>query len=136
MIFTPAIVRKQWVEKWIGQPIEQWDEQEKHKVLSSWTERWTKEQRKLERIVPPGTDPGTDPGKSQVVPEDPPSSRRVLKLLLGLRKAESAVLAQARTGWIGLARFLYSRKVPRSNISTVPVLSWRRNVLTHGPILH
>jgi hypothetical protein len=30
---TPASVRKQWVEKWIGQPIEQWDEREKPKVL-------------------------------------------------------------------------------------------------------
>jgi hypothetical protein len=35
----------------------------------------------------------------------------VLKLHSGLRKAESAVLVRARTGRIGLARFLYSRKV-------------------------
>jgi hypothetical protein len=76
-------------------------------VLASWTERWTKEKRKLERVIRPGT----DPGNSQVVPKDPPASGRVLKLHSGLRKAESAVLVQARTGRIGLARFLYSRKV-------------------------
>jgi hypothetical protein len=75
-------------------------------VLASWTERWTKEKRKLERVVRPGT----DPGNSQVAPKDPPPSGRVLKLHSGLRKAESAVLVQARTGRIGLARFLYSRK--------------------------
>jgi hypothetical protein len=36
----------------------------------------------------------------------------VLKLHLGLQKAESSVLVQARTGRIGLAKFLYNRKVP------------------------
>jgi hypothetical protein len=36
----------------------------------------------------------------------------VLKLHSGLRKAESSVLVQTRTGRIGLAKFLYSRKVP------------------------
>jgi hypothetical protein len=36
----------------------------------------------------------------------------VLKLHSGLRKAESSVLVQARTGSIGLAKFLYKRKVP------------------------
>jgi hypothetical protein len=30
---TPAAARMQWVEKWLGQPIEQWDEREKQKVL-------------------------------------------------------------------------------------------------------
>jgi len=36
----------------------------------------------------------------------------VLELHKDLRKAESALLVQARTGHIGLAKFLYSRKVP------------------------
>jgi hypothetical protein len=35
----------------------------------------------------------------------------VLKLHSGLRKAESSVLVQACTGRIGLAKFLYNRKV-------------------------
>jgi hypothetical protein len=80
----------------------------KRRVLANWTERWTKEQRKLERAVRPGT----DLGNSQVVPEDPPLSGRVLKLHSRLRKAEIVVLVQVRTGRIGLARFLYSREVP------------------------
>ena len=103
---TPASARRQWVEKWIGQPIEQWDEQEKPKVLQDWKIRRTEDSRRAERIVRPGTDPGG------TVPEDIPPNRAVLKLHSGLRKAESSVLVQARTGRIGLAKFLYSCKVP------------------------
>ena len=36
----------------------------------------------------------------------------MLGLHKDLRKAESALLIQARTGRIGLAKFLYSRRVP------------------------
>ena len=36
----------------------------------------------------------------------------MLKLPTGLRKAECSVLIQARRGHIGLAKFLYNRKVP------------------------
>jgi len=36
----------------------------------------------------------------------------VLKLYAGLRKAESPVLVQAHAGRIGLAKFVYNRKVP------------------------
>jgi hypothetical protein len=32
-IDSPKAVRKQWAENWTGQPIEQWNEQEKRKVL-------------------------------------------------------------------------------------------------------
>src|SRR5579862_3156138 len=46
-------------------------------------------------------------------PKDPPPSRQILKLHVGLRKAESSILAQARTGRVGLAKFLYRQKVPR-----------------------
>ena len=45
------------------------------------------------------------------VSEDTPSSRALLKLHSGLRKAEGSVLVQACTGRTGLAKFLYSRKV-------------------------
>jgi hypothetical protein len=55
---TPASVRKQWVEKWIGQPVEQWDEREKRRVLQDWTARWTEDVRKTGRVVRPGTNPG------------------------------------------------------------------------------
>jgi hypothetical protein len=56
--------------------------------------------------------PGTDPGGRQLVPEDTPPDRKVLKLHSMLRKAESSVLVQARTGCIGLAKFLYGWHVP------------------------
>jgi hypothetical protein len=104
---TPAATRRQWVEKWIGQPIEQWDEREKPKVLADWTNRWKAGLRGPERVVQPGTDPG-----SRAVLEDTPPNKAVLKLHSGLQKAESSVLVQARTGRIGLAKFLYNRKVP------------------------
>ena len=48
-----------------------------------------------------------------MVIEDPPPSRQVLKLHAGLKKAESSMLVQAHTGRVGLAKFLYGRKVPR-----------------------
>jgi hypothetical protein len=107
---TPASVRKQWVGKWTEQPIEQWDEREKPKVLADWTARWKTQ------VVQPGTDPGTSRGtsveSSRAIPEVAPPNKAVLKLHSGLQKAESSVLVQARTGRIGLAKFLYNRKVP------------------------
>jgi hypothetical protein len=96
------------VEKWIGQPIEQWGEQEKPKVLADWTNRWKAGRRRLEQVVRSGTLPG-----SRAIPEDTPPNKVVLKLHLGLQKAESSVLVQAQTGRIGLAKFLYNGKVPR-----------------------
>jgi hypothetical protein len=51
-----------------GQPIEQWNEQEKRKVLEDWKERWKRErerdQKRVERIVRPGTDPGSSSKQS------------------------------------------------------------------------
>ena len=43
---------------------------------------------------------------------DNPPTKQVLKLHEGLRKAESSLLIQVRTGKIGLNKFLYSRQVP------------------------
>jgi hypothetical protein len=106
-IDTSGTARKQWAENWTGQLIEQWDEQEKRKVLEDWKERWERDRKRVERIVRPGTDPG-----SKAILEDTPPNEAVLKLHSGLRKAESSVLVQARTGRIGLAKFLYNRKVP------------------------
>jgi len=42
----------------------------------------------------------------------PAPTKDVLQIHNGLHKAESALLVQARTGRIRLARFLHSRKVP------------------------
>jgi hypothetical protein len=77
-------------------------------VLEDWTARWTRDQKRTERVVRPGT----DPMGRQTVPEDTPSNKGALKLHSRLRKAESLVLVQARTGRIRLARFLYNHKVP------------------------
>src|SRR5271163_2362422 len=54
----------------------------------------------------------TDLGGKKWVIEDTPPTDKVIELHKGLRKAESAMLVQARTKKIGLAEFLYSRKVP------------------------
>ena len=77
-------------------------------MLQDWTVKWTEDRRRTKRIVRPGT----DPAGRQTVPEDPSPNRAVLKLHFGLRKAQNSVLVQARPGRIGLAKFLYSRKVP------------------------
>jgi hypothetical protein len=77
-------------------------------VLADWTDRWEKGQRRQERVIRPGT----DPEDNCVVPEDPPPGRQVLELHAGLKKAESSMLVQARTSRVGLAKFLYGRKVP------------------------
>ena len=111
---TPGVERKLRVEEWTRLPIDQWDWREKKLVLQDWERRWHIENRKLDRIVRPGTDLG---GRG-VVPENTPPTKQMLKLHEGLRKAESALLTQARTGRIGLAKFLYERSVPGFTTAT------------------
>jgi hypothetical protein len=79
-------------------------------VLEDWKERWKRERdrKRVERIVRPKTDPSSS---SKAIPKDTLPNEAVLKLHFRLRKAESSVLVQARTGRIGLAKFLYNRKV-------------------------
>jgi hypothetical protein len=86
-----------------------WNKRKKRKVLADWTARGKKDQERADRVV----QPGAGPGRRQVVPENTPPNKVVLKLHSGLRKAEGSVLVQARTGRIGLAKFLNSCKVPR-----------------------
>ena len=105
---TPGAKRRLWVEEWTGRPLDQWDRQEKKLVLRDWQKRWHAENRRLGRIVRPSTDRGNCP----VVPEDTPLTKQVLGLHKNLYKAESARLVQARTKRIGLAEFLFNRKVP------------------------
>jgi hypothetical protein len=76
-------------------------------VLADWTGKWKAGPRRLERVAQPGTNPG-----GQAIPEDTPLNKAVVRLHAGLQKAESSVLVQARTGRIGLAKFLYNRKAP------------------------
>jgi hypothetical protein len=105
---TPGAKRKLWVEEWTGRPLDQWDCREKKQVYQYWEKRWHAENRRLGRVVRPNTDRGNRP----VIPEDTPPTKQVLKLYKNLYKAESALLVQARTKRIGLAQFLYNRKVP------------------------
>jgi hypothetical protein len=76
-------------------------------VLEDWKERWKKGQKRVERVVRPGTNLG-----SRAILEDTPLNKAVLKLHSRLGKAESSILIQACTSQIGLAKFLYIRKVP------------------------
>jgi hypothetical protein len=67
------------VEKWIGQPIEQWNEREKLKVLADWTNRWKVGLRRLKQVVQLRTNLG-----SRAILEDAPLNKAVLKLYSGL----------------------------------------------------
>ena len=71
---SPGQRRKVWAEKWIGGPIDQWNEQEKPRVLQSWKERWEAHNRKV------GRDAGREPARSGIVPSDTPPTSRVLSL--------------------------------------------------------
>jgi hypothetical protein len=60
-----------------------------------------------------------DQGWSQgVAPEDTPSTKQVPKLSEEIRKRGSALLTQAGTGRVGLAKFLYGRRVPGFTAAT------------------
>jgi hypothetical protein len=87
---TPAAARKQWVEKWIGQPIGQWDERERQMVLQDWTGRWKENYRRTERVLQRGTDPGNHQNRwnhqTVPVPEDTPLNRTVLSFILDSEK--------------------------------------------------
>jgi hypothetical protein len=78
-------------------------------VVEDWTAGWKKDQEEADKVV----QPVTEPRRRQVVPENTPPNKSVLKLHSGLRKAEVSVLVQARADRIGLTKFVYSCKVPR-----------------------
>jgi exonuclease III len=67
-------------------------------VLQEWRQRWHRQQQQRRRWC------------SQAAEEEPDADR--LKLHIELKKAESSVLVQARTGRIGLAHFLAKVRVP------------------------
>ncbi len=68
-------------------------------TLQEWRERWARESRRRRRRW-----------CSTAATEGPCADK--LRLHKHLKKAESAVLVQARTGRIGLAHFLHKAKVP------------------------
>ena len=84
-------------------------ERYKKLVLRDWEIRWKAENKRL------GKDPQPciDPRGRKVVCIDTTPTKQVLALHKNLCKAESALLVQICTRQIGLAKFLYSRRVPR-----------------------
>ena len=107
-IDTPGAIRRLWVDKWTGMPLDQWDRQEKKLVLRDWEKRWHAENKRLGRVVRPNI----GAGNRTTISEDTSPTKQVLQLHKSLRKAESALLVQVRTKRIGLAQFLYNRRVP------------------------
>ena len=88
--------RQSWCQQ--GQPIRQ-RFTEKQKILAAWKIRWqTQEARRKEQ----------DYWDQVRRPPDP----SILKLHQGLRKAESSMLIQLRTGRTGLRHFLNKARVP------------------------
>jgi hypothetical protein len=92
---TPGQKREAWLRQWTGtengQPIGTW----KAILLQKWKERWASQ----------------PPPKHQGATYDPPD-KRTLEIHKNLKKAESSILIQIRTGCIGLSPFLYKMKVP------------------------
>jgi len=91
-----------WFEK---DDFESCDGTLKTRVLKNWKTRWREKATSLRRE---GDQSITD---SPAIPEDTEPTAKVLALHKNLRKAESSVLVQARTGCIGLKQFLYKRRV-------------------------
>ena len=88
---TPGVVRRQWCQlRDKGSE----GRSEKEVTLQAWRQRW--ERRKK--------------GNWDQIDQQP--DKRVLKLHKNLKKAESSILVQLRTGRIGLAKFLHIAKVP------------------------
>jgi hypothetical protein len=105
---TQSQERRLWAKDWVQAPLDLWDQREKKLVLQEWESRWQAENRRLGR----GEHLAIEPGNCQVVPTNTPPTKKTLELHKDLQKAESALLVQARTGRIGLAQFLNSRRVP------------------------
>jgi hypothetical protein len=120
---TPGVNRKTWTEQWTGKRTGEWDERQEKLVLRDWQERWQAENRRIGRDARWSTgreDTEEAPGRSWPHTAqffagpgmDLGPNKGILKLHTKLRKAESAIIVQARTGCIGLTKFLYSHNVP------------------------
>jgi hypothetical protein len=92
-----------WFEK---EDFESCDGTLKTRVLRNWKTRW-RETETCRRRVSDQVINGYP-----VIPQDTEPTAKILGLHKNLRKAESSVLVQARTGCIGLNQFLYKQKVP------------------------
>ena len=117
---TPGQQRVKWLQQWSTsfssfQNINGNTQQEEvlgkaqinKRAQQEWKERWDKNQAQRRRTITIYEDTN-----STWIPEDPSPTKEVLTLHHNLRKAESSILVQARTGKIGLNKFLYQRGVP------------------------
>ena len=87
-----------WMQRWIPAAQEGADGKRIADAINvQWTERWRK---------------GSEQSRARSHPADGPPSKDRLRLHYGLRKAESSLLVQMRTGKIGLRAFLFGRGVP------------------------
>lgn len=99
---------RQWTLRWFGVDVmERCDGKPQGRILANWKKRWREQTGREPEEARRRTARG-----EEAIPEDLPPDESVLTLHKGLRKAESALLVQARTGCIGLAEFLHRRKVP------------------------
>ena len=87
----------------------------KARQLKVWNDSWSAYQNRV-----------TEPSIAQSVP----LSKKRLKIHTLLKKAESALTTQIRTGKIGLADFLYQRRVPAVTSPACPC-GWHRQTPEH-----
>jgi hypothetical protein len=88
----PSVAKDSWAE---ARRSDIGESTESKRVLEAWVRRWQASTR-------------PDTWDRVLRPPDP----KILKLHIGLRKAESSALVQFRTGCTGLAYFLYKARVP------------------------
>jgi hypothetical protein len=91
-----------WAQRWLIASEETHEKKISASIHREWHERWEKEHRRSR----------TRHGRLPSQPADKSPSDEPLQLHKGLRKAESSLLIQMRTGKIGLRAFLFDRGVP------------------------
>jgi hypothetical protein len=103
---TPLEKAREEILRWFqAQDFESCNTQPKARILDNWKTRWRQETG----YRPEGNRMRTSP---EPIRQDSEPNAAILQLHKDLCKAESSALVQARTECIGLAQFLYKRKVP------------------------
>jgi hypothetical protein len=91
--------RAEWARRWKAH-----EDQTNRKIIQDWEARWHREHAAAEQR-----------GHRHAPADDPIFTKGALAVYLGLRKHESSLLMQLRTGKIGLRAFLFQRRVPDVN---------------------
>src|SRR4029077_4460543 len=111
----------EWARGWLTADLPGVDRKKvQDTIAKEWEERWRKEL---------GRSQGRRRHRADEPSDRPPTKDR-LKLHKGLRKAESSLLVQMRTGKIGLRAFLFERQVP-DIASPICVCGDGRETATH-----